>query len=103
MATLNSQSLKYYHYILTEHLAGKNALSYLTQKRKLNKGIIDTFELGFSPNTGSSLSDYLVKKKGYKNKDLLLEFLNINVWITHLHLAIGVLTLAVYYATKNQE
>lgn len=75
--TLNAQSLKYYHYILTEHLAGKNALSYLTQKRKLNKGIIDTFELGFSPNTGSSLSDYLVKKKGYKNKDLLLAGLSI--------------------------
>ena len=36
------------------------------------------------------------------SKDLLLEFLNINVWTTHLHLAIGVLTLAVYYATKNQ-
>ena len=36
-------------------------------------------------------------------KDILFIYLNINTWTTHLHLAIGVLTLAVYYATKNQE
>ena len=36
-------------------------------------------------------------------KDLLLEFLNINIWTTYLHLAIGVLSLAVYYATKNEN
>jgi len=69
--TINNQTLKYYHYILTEHKIGSVALSYLLEKRKINKGIIDTFELGFAPSGGSALSDYLVKKKGYKNKDLL--------------------------------
>ena len=69
--TINNQALKYYHYILTEHKIGNVALSYLLEKRKINKGIIDTFELGFAPSGGSALSDYLVKKKGYKNKDLL--------------------------------
>ena len=69
--SINNYALKFYHYILTTHTAGKNALSYLTQKRKLGKGIIETFELGFSPNTGSALSDYLTNKKNYNNKDLL--------------------------------
>jgi DNA primase len=70
--TINNQALKFYHYILTELPVGKPALSYLTEKRKINSGIIDTFELGFAPSSGSALSDYLVKKKGYQNKDLLM-------------------------------
>jgi len=70
--TINNQALKFYHYILTELPAGKAALSYLIDKRKINKGIIDTFELGFSPASGTALSDYLTKKKGYQNKDLLM-------------------------------
>lgn len=70
--TINNQALKFYHYILTEHKIGKTALSYLLEKRKINKGIIDTFELGFAPGVGNALSDYLIKKKGYKNRDLLI-------------------------------
>ncbi len=70
--TINNQALKFYHYILTEHKIGKTALVYLLEKRKINKGIIDTFELGFAPGNGSALSDYLIKKKGYKNRDLLM-------------------------------
>jgi DNA primase len=70
--TINNQALKFYHYILTEHPAGKAALSYLIEKRKINKGIIDTFELGFSPSNGTTLSDYLIKKKNYQIKDLLM-------------------------------
>ena len=70
--TINNQALKFYHYILTEHSIGKAALTYLLEKRKINKGIIDTFELGFAPSNGSALSDYLIKKKGYKNRDLLI-------------------------------
>lgn len=69
--SLNNQALKFYNYILTKHPVGKNALSYLIDKRKLNKGIIDTFQLGFAPRAGSALSDYLLKKKNYKTRDLL--------------------------------
>jgi DNA primase len=68
---VNNAALKFYHYILTELPAGKEALSYLLQKRKINKGIIDTFQLGFAPSGGTALSNYLVKKKNYKNRDLL--------------------------------
>jgi DNA primase len=69
--TVNNHALKFYHYVLTELPAGKEALKYLLQKRKINKGIIDTFQLGFAPATGSALVNYLLKKKNYKNSDLL--------------------------------
>jgi DNA primase len=68
---VNNHALKFYHYVLTELPAGKEALSYLLDKRKINKGIIDTFQLGFAPATGSALANYLLKKKNYKNSDLL--------------------------------
>ncbi len=69
---INNQALKFYNFILTKHPAGKSALSYLLDKRKINNGIIETFQIGFSPNNSNSLSDYLIKKKGYKGKDLSL-------------------------------
>ncbi len=69
---INNLSLKFYHYLLTEHSSGKHALSYLTEKRKISKKAIETFEIGFSPNTYSSLSDFLTKKKDFKAKDLIL-------------------------------
>ncbi|MGA2911799.1 MAG: DNA primase [Candidatus Levyibacteriota bacterium] len=68
---VNNHALKFYHYVLTELPAGKEALSYLLRKRKINQGIIDTFQLGFAPSAGTALSNYLLKKKGYKNRDLL--------------------------------
>jgi DNA primase len=69
--TVNNHALKFYHYVLTELPAGKEALSYLLDKRKINRGIIDTFQLGFAPSTGSALSNYLSKKKDFKNRDLV--------------------------------
>ncbi|OGH10791.1 MAG: DNA primase [Candidatus Levybacteria bacterium RIFCSPLOWO2_01_FULL_36_13] len=69
---INKLALKYYKYLLLEHKIGKNALEYLTKKRGLNKGIIDTFEIGFAPASASSLSGYLINKKKYKSKDLFL-------------------------------
>lgn len=68
---INKLSLKFYNYILKNHKAGTSALEYLLEKRKLNKGVIDTFELGFAPNTQSALSDYLITKKKYTDKDLI--------------------------------
>jgi len=68
--TLNNLSLKYYHYILLNHPSAKNALDYLINQRKINKGIIETFEIGFSP-TQSGLCAYLMQKKGFQKKDLL--------------------------------
>lgn len=76
---INKAALKFYNFILTEHKAGKKALDYLINTRKLNKGIINTFQLGFSPNSLSVLSNYLKSKKNYSDKDLLSAGISINV------------------------
>ncbi len=70
--SINSLALKFFHYLLTEHKAGLFALKYLTEQRKVTKASINTFEIGFSPNTGTALSDFLIKKKDYTKQDLIL-------------------------------
>ncbi len=67
---INEVAKKFYHYILTKHPAGKVGLEYLLDKRKLSQKTIDDWELGFAPNTWSSLFDFLTKR-GYQEKDLL--------------------------------
>lgn len=69
--SLNRLACEFYHYVLTSHKAGKTALSYLTEKRKIKNATIKTFMLGFAPRDGNSLSLYLMKKKGYQKKDLI--------------------------------
>lgn len=66
---LNNLAAEYYHYILTSHNAGKEALSYLVNERGLNKKLIDTYNLGFAPG-GESLTKYLLVKKKYPKGDL---------------------------------
>jgi DNA primase len=68
---LNKIALEFYHYVLTKHKAGKKALSYLTDERKLDVRLVETFMLGFSPKEGISLSNYLIEKKKYKKEDLV--------------------------------
>ncbi len=66
---LNDKANKFYSYLLTNHSIGKKALNYLLEKRKISKNLISSFEIGFSPSLGSSLSDFLIKK-GLKKEDL---------------------------------
>ncbi len=68
---LNKAALDFYHYVLTKHQAGKKALAYLTDKRKMDPKIIETFMIGFSPKDGVDLSNYLINKKKYKKEDLI--------------------------------
>ena len=68
---LNKLALDFYHYVLTRHPAGKKALSYLTEKRKMDKKLIETFMIGFSPKDGVDLCNYLINKKKYKKEDLV--------------------------------
>lgn len=67
---INEVSKKFYHYILTKHQVGKSALDYLLNKRKLSLKTINDWELGYAPNSWSSLLDFMLKK-GYQEKDLL--------------------------------
>src|SRR3990172_11860482 len=48
---INKLALKFYNFILTQHKAGQKALDYLIKERKLNEGVINTFELGYAPNS----------------------------------------------------
>lgn len=68
---LNHLAAEFYHYLLTKHNVGKAALLYLTQKRGVLLPLITTFKLGFAPRIGNALSNFLLKKKGYKKEDLL--------------------------------
>lgn len=68
---MNLLAAEFYHYLLTKHNVGKKAYQYLTQERKIKPQVIETFMLGFSPNIGRILSEYLLKKKGFSKKDLI--------------------------------
>ena len=67
---LNKSAYDFYHYILIQHNAGKKALDYLLRERKLNKGLIESFGLGFAPSN-NSLSKYLMNRKKSQKQDLL--------------------------------
>ncbi|MDP3940733.1 MAG: DNA primase [bacterium] len=66
---LNRYASSFYHYILTSHQAGSKALAYLTE-RKVNKGALETFRIGYSPASGRSLVNYLLKKKDCSEEDI---------------------------------
>lgn len=68
---INSQATEYYHYILTKHKSGKNALDYLTEKRKIDPRLIETFKIGYSPSEGNALVKYFLAKKKQKPQDLV--------------------------------
>jgi len=65
---INNYSSDFFHYLLTSHNIGGRALDYL-KKRKIKKEIIDTFLLGYAPESWDSLFKYL-SKKGYSAADL---------------------------------
>lgn len=68
--SLNHLSAQFYNYLLLSHPAGKRALKYLTDERKLSIPLIKTFMLGFAPGN-DALVKYLIGKKKYKEDDLL--------------------------------
>lgn len=68
---LNRIAADFYHYILTKHPAGKRALTYLIEERKISPKVIETFLLGFAPGRGDPLVAYLTKKKGWKAQDIV--------------------------------
>lgn len=65
-----AQAASYYQYLLKEHAAGEEARQYLL-KRKIGKEAREQFGLGYAPSQWRGVSDYLTKKKGYQEEDLL--------------------------------
>jgi DNA primase len=65
MLEVMNLAARYYHWMLTEGNAGREAREYLA-KRNISAKLIETFNLGFSMQSWEGIVNYLVKKKGYK-------------------------------------
>lgn len=65
---INHLASEFYHYLLTSHRSGKQALDYLLG-RGISKKSIETFSLGWAPNLWDALIKFLTKK-GYTHSDL---------------------------------
>lgn len=59
---VNELASEFYHYMLTSHKLGEKALLYLKNRGVSDKSI-NTFCLGYSPNSWDALSLFLKKKK----------------------------------------
>jgi DNA primase len=59
----NILASKFYHYILTKLPIGKPGLLYLKEKRLILDSTIETFQIGYAPESPSLLFDFLTKKK----------------------------------------
>lgn len=58
---VNLKAQEFFHYILTKHELGKNALEYL-KKRGVKIGTIEKFGIGYAPNSWESLTKFLLKR-----------------------------------------
>lgn len=59
-------SCKYYQFCLTK---SAHAKQYVEEKRRMSPGTQEIFRIGYSPNNGKALVDFLTKR-GYKKKEL---------------------------------
>lgn len=66
---INHLSSEYYHYVLLNHPAGKQALAYI-QGRGISKDSLEKFKIGFAPNMWEGLRKFLVGKKNYSVQNL---------------------------------
>ena len=67
---INKVAAELYHYLLIKHKVGEKARKYLVE-RGVSEKVIETFRLGFAPNNGTTLSEYMMKKRQYTKDDLL--------------------------------
>jgi DNA primase len=67
---LNNLAAKFYNFLLTSHKVGKVALNYLKEERKIGDAEIKSFNIGYAPSKSNVLSNFLIKKKKYKVKDI---------------------------------
>lgn len=66
---LNQIAAQFYHFLLLRHPLGQPARQYL-KSRGINADTIEKFQLGFSPLQGTALTQYLLKKKGFRPQEL---------------------------------
>lgn len=68
---INRLATKFFHKVLRESEAGKKAMKYLLDDRKLSEETIDDFLIGFAPESWDTLLNFL-KKKGYNEEEIFL-------------------------------
>ena len=66
---INELAGRAYHFLLTQHKAGKEALQYL-KKRGITDEAIEVFKLGYVPGEWEFLGKFLVRKKKHTIDDL---------------------------------
>jgi len=62
-------AIAFYHQVLTSHAAGQPALDYL-RKRGFKDSTIETFQLGFAPDSWDALSRALTERRHLNEEDL---------------------------------
>lgn len=67
---INTQTLKFYSYMLLSQPVGAKALEYLQKSRGLKLETIKEFQLGYSPENSYPLSNFLIGKKNFDPKDI---------------------------------
>lgn len=73
--SMNREAALFFHKMLFSDILGaKEALQYLTEKRKLSMTTIKHFGLGYAPNDYKMLSSYL-KSKGYTDVEMIEGYL----------------------------
>ncbi len=65
---INHLASEFFHYLLLNHKSGKGALDYVLG-RGVNKKSLETFSIGWSPNSWDSLMRFLIKK-GYSPQEI---------------------------------
>ena len=70
MVEINTQTLRFYNYLLLDHPVGKKALNYLTRDRGLKPETIKEFQLGYSPDNSYAMKQFLVTKKKFDARDV---------------------------------
>lgn len=68
LLTINALAEEFYHFILKNHEFGETARNYLIERGTSEK-IIETFKLGYSPESWDSLLNFL-KKRGHTQQDI---------------------------------
>ncbi len=70
LRTLLEEAVVFFRYHLTQTAAGEEGLAYLLSKRGLTMQTIETFGLGYAPDSWDALLNYFTEK-GYSQDDLL--------------------------------
>lgn len=68
LSNLNESAMRFYNYILCKRPEGKKALQYL-ENRGVGHSLVETFNIGFAPNSWDSLLNVALKK-GYSEETL---------------------------------